>query len=737
MSKLKSQAQQLRNEVDSLTSTNGSNILRKDDWAGIIREDVMVQMPVPAGLTAPNTSSVSPSEETVTILSPRLTSNSTVELLQKLLSKQLGNSPERVPTDSDMAKVFNISAIPDIEETMEGMPALFKLVVRASNAMSQDSNPMFNLENKLFIIAMVEEVKEFMKNDDYKSSGLDEALSLLDKRVDERKSRLYDEITIKRPLNESQSDGTFELGELSSSARRTSLTLWLKESSDAKFILKDYDLTDERVLEEITSGFFEYLRDEGFYDEQGGDESDADSMALCLLRYIRATEGKGVPIPPDDDVLIINSKQSDPIFILVNESSNNEDLIRKADDLTSLLNAIVDEDPARGSAENLVMSYFDEVSRTTGDVLSKESAGRLQDSILRDVFEVNGVSNKSGAVIFLGRPLCPTDSLGPKLAEKYSLSPYKDSFGYTILRNEVYPEMKSMEEMAIDSVFKSSPAVVVYPATWNSTVTEAIQDPFRRAWRSFLISCAIVTTTVFAIDSLNNVASAEYDATFLPLAFSALSIQNFGALTEVTVAALKGFNTSVLLVPSLRIGSWGPRILYTSMPKNRNDLFDAAFTGFLITFVTSFALLVTGLDYTAHSAPEDIADFPSISASILKSNTLVAELFQWRFPGIFDSPLENNLVHMHWLAFSGLIGLISSIFQLIPLDNSIGSKMCFAIFGFETSFVLNGFASLFRLAFLLPFVFNFGEEVNDLGLKSLLVDFFFASQFAGNYRVFL
>jgi hypothetical protein len=114
----------------------------------------------------------------------------------------------------------------------------------------------------------------------------------------------------------------------------------------------------------------------------------------------------------------------------------------------------------------------------------------------------------------------------------------------------------------------------------------------------------------------------------------------------------------------------------------------------------------------------------------------VTELFQWKFPGILDASADGALVHMHWIAVSGLVGLISSIFQLLPLDNNTGSKMTYAIFGPEAFTVITAAANIFRVIFLLPLIFTFGNVVdNQLGLKSLLVDFIFASQFAGNPQV--
>lgn len=755
MSRLKRQAQMLRTEVDSLAASDErTNRLKRNAWEGIVRDDVKIDRTNLTNLTTtPSAPMTNASDLPIAILSPRASSEDPVSKIvsavlssedsRKNSSESIGLVDKWMEEDKELKKVYNYTALPDLEEIIKDLPFVMKLIVRGVDKFSKRGTTVAEaLERKLFVTAVALECKDLWlrddeTSDDETSEGRERAVEAIERRVEE----LRDMITIGSLPPEHSVIALYPATSKNVIIKDTPFNRWLSESADASYILKDYDLDDVLIFAKIASGFAKYLSDEGI----DFSTLSNDQATLYLLRYVQEreeSEGTFTAESVMDNTLSgatpnasspLENKIAKPSDIDV--ADDNEEEEEEEVDLNSLLTSLVED--VRGSAEGIVVSYFDEESRYTGDVFTKESAGRLQDSMLRDVFDVNAVSNKSGAVIFFGSPVGPTTDLASKLSEKYAASPYKESFKYILLRNEYFPELKSVEEMAIDAMFKSSPAVIVYPATWNSTVTEAIRDPIRKAFRSFLISCAILTSTVFATDSLNNLPTSEIDASYIPLTFSALTLQTLGALSEVTVAALKGFNTSVLLVPSLRLGSWGPRMLYTSMPKNRNDLFDAAFAGFLVTFLASFAALVAGLDITAHGTPSDIAAFPCISASILKSNTLIAELFQWKFPGIFDAPIEENLVHMHWLAFAGLIGLISSVFQLIPLDNSTGSKMCFSILGIETSTVVNGFASFFRLAFLLPFVFNFGTEVNEVGLKALLVDFFFASQFAGNNRVIL
>ena len=78
---------------------------------------------------------------------------------------------------------------------------------------------------------------------------------------------------------------------------------------------------------------------------------------------------------------------------------------------------------------------------------------------------------------------------------------------------------------------------------------------------------------------------------------------------------------------------------------------------------------------------------------MLKVNSIMAQLLSNSFPALaaaisssvavnpnLDSisgggGVDATLVHLHWLVIVGVMSFVSSVLQLIPLDNSAGSKL--------------------------------------------------------------
>ena len=83
---------------------------------------------------------------------------------------------------------------------------------------------------------------------------------------------------------------------------------------------------------------------------------------------------------------------------------------------------------------------------------------------------------------------------------------------------------------------------------------------------------------------------------------------------------------------------------------------------------------------------------------------------------------------------------ISSVLQLLPIDNSWGSKMFLAVFGKEQFELLTIFSVFFKaIFFLAPLFNNFGGTVagaaTGLAKPRLILDFILASQLAGSSSV--
>ena len=88
------------------------------------------------------------------------------------------------------------------------------------------------------------------------------------------------------------------------------------------------------------------------------------------------------------------------------------------------------------------------------------------------------------------------------------------------------------------------------------------------------------------------------------------------------------------------------------------------------------------------------------------------------------------MVHLHWLAIVGGLSLTGYILQLIPIDNSSGSKMSFSVLGQDFFSILTSFLGGLKFLFILPMLFSFNP--GPITPKRLLFDYFVTSQLAGN-----
>ena len=232
---------------------------------------------------------------------------------------------------------------------------------------------------------------------------------------------------------------------------------------------------------------------------------------------------------------------------------------------------------------------------------------------------------------------------------------------------------------------------------------------------------------------------------FLPLAFMPLTIMYTAILVETIVAKFKGFNSTGIVVPSISLFNFGFRSLYTSMPKNRNDIFDTASIGVSVSLLYSLGALFAGLQITSKAAVETVAAYPSVSLALLNSNAVVSQLLSYMVPEaerISQSTavatvaaagaVVDPTVHLHWLAIAGAVSFIGSTLQLIPLDNSAGSKIGQAVVGNDPFSIVSAIFTVLKVLIILPMAFT----LDTLGMGSKLVfDYFITSQLVGNQAV--
>jgi hypothetical protein len=402
------------------------------------------------------------------------------------------------------------------------------------------------------------------------------------------------------------------------------------------------------------------------------------------------------------------------------EGGGDGDTPKEADIRTAIQNILVQvEDDADTTAERLIKQYFDPVSRQ-GVGVSREGAGRFQREVLSELFVVNSVKQCDGATIFEGKPLAGAkEGFGERLRERVMKSSVAGEVDYTLVMNEKVPNFDDgFERAALDVLLGSSPAVVVFPKSWNSTISVNQEQTFSKAWQSFLSSAAVVSSGIFAGTCYNLfevdgrfAQTGELPVDFLPLALAPVVIQLLSSVSEAAVGALRGVRVATLTIPTLTLSNFGSRTVYDNMPRDRNEMFDLALAGSATALLSSMALMVYGVLLTAQAPADQLALFPSLPVSLISVNSVVKNVFAAQFPGLGDSgssSIDVSSIHLHWLAIVGAVSFIANSLQLLPIDNSAGSKFSYAVLGRDNFEILNVATSLFKFLFIIPMIFNLG-----------------------------
>ena len=468
--------------------------------------------------------------------------------------------------------------------------------------------------------------------------------------------------------------------------------------------------------------------------------------------------------------------------------------------LEEFIAKVAEGDVATTSAERLVLTYFDQSSRIPalglesmsaateslnndyarsgviggGLGISRVGAGKFQSEVLRGAMSVTSVKLLEGAVIFEGTLLVPSSELCEHIERRLDESPdLRGQVGFTVLMSESLPSMdQGLQKMALDILLGQSPAVVVFPKAWNSTVAAAANDSMRIWWRNVLSASSVVTSFVFAANCFGVfdekqqlLLEGRFLDGFVGLALAPIFLSILMSALETVVAKTKGINVTSVIIPTLTLFNFGSRVTYVTMPRNRDDLFDVAAITAGFSIVNSLALTLYGLSLTASASSDALLSYPKISSSLLQTNSVLGQLMANFYPawsglaitgtnglgqglssisGGFDivTGVGNGdvLIHVHWLVVVGGSMFISSVLQLLPIDNSWGSKMFLAVFGKEQFELLTIFSVFFKaIFFLAPLFNNFGGTVagaaTGLAKPRLILDFILASQLAGSSSV--
>eukprot|EP01038_Epipyxis_sp_PR26KG_P012481 gene12481-16741_t len=486
-----------------------------------------------------------------------------------------------------------------------------------------------------------------------------------------------------------------------------------------------------------------------------------------------------------------------PILNLSNDTNNNNEIFATIlNELLSTNKSInfieafanlsesslaVEEFDYTTSTERLINEYFDTDSLNFGKIINKKGAGKFQNEILKDTFSVTGIKKSQGAIIFEGKFINSKSSeeFSKIVKEKYDNSRFNGKYNYIITQQEVYPNLdKGIQQAALDSFLGSTPSVIIYPSTWNTSIISNTRfNPIRKFFRSILSSVSVISTLVYAaqathlfdesipIQSSTDILSPTSDY-FLPMVLAVVSIQYFSSVVESVVGSFKNIEIDSLILPSFSLFNFGLRSTYITPPMNRSALFDVAVSGILASLISSIIAIFIGFQLTEIDTPAMIAQYPTVPLSLLKTNTIVSQLLSSHYGdnvlNIVKNPLNdaignlgalgviagNNandvitsvvptkdvLVHLHWLVIVGSCSFIGNLFQLLPFDNSAGAKLVYAALGRESFILVSGLFGLSKIFALVPLLLNFNGIASSelISNRKLFLDYIILSQLVSN-----
>lgn len=403
-------------------------------------------------------------------------------------------------------------------------------------------------------------------------------------------------------------------------------------------------------------------------------------------------------------------------------------------------------------AENFDFSY-----RYDGLAISRDGAGRFQTELLDDIFITNSVKMSQGCAIFRGSILPnKTELFFEKLEEKFQKSDMNEVVDYCIVMDELIPRVNlGMQQAMLDLMADKTPCVIIFPKGFKSYAEVNSNTSSTQFWSSSFTSAAVVLSGLFALNTFGGLHTP--DTTMSTMSLPAISnivnvlpqlflltltpvlLEMISRVSESVAATSKGFKTKWFLLPSLlslTLPTFGSRSTHLGIAKTRNDVFDVYATGLATSTILSLFCFILGLTFTANATNNMLATYPALPLPLLKVNTIISQFItSLCFPDLYTTTsslsiqeASATLVHLHWLAIAGIIGFINSTLQIIPMDNTAGSKITFAALGREYSLVLISLIGIVRFLFFASFLFSGAEAVDFVTTSRLFFDYIVISQ---------
>jgi len=181
----------------------------------------------------------------------------------------------------------------------------------------------------------------------------------------------------------------------------------------------------------------------------------------------------------------------------------------------------------------------------------------------------------------------------------------------------------------------------------------------------------------------------------LPIVLGVLSISLCHELGHFIASKISGVKIGLpVLLPSLQLGTFGCITPLRNFPDSRKSLFDFAATGPLSAIAVSIIFVIYGLLLTIQASASSVLELPAIPAALFKSSFLVGTIVSAITPKLMTLPLSQP-VPIHPFFLIGLSGIFVSAVNLLPIGRLDGGRMCIAVFGRRSAYLISLLTTLF------------------------------------------
>lgn len=184
--------------------------------------------------------------------------------------------------------------------------------------------------------------------------------------------------------------------------------------------------------------------------------------------------------------------------------------------------------------------------------------------------------------------------------------------------------------------------------------------------------------TVESIPGLENFDPAIYFSTVLPVFGSVIGINVMHELGHRLAALIRNVRLGpTYFVPSFQIGTFGAITPFTSLLKNRKDMWDVAFAGPLAGSLMSLSLLTLGL---LASDPDVVPKelLIPVPTQLFQGSVLLGTITKF---ALGDTAMRSSEVLVNPVAIAGWCGLVTNSLNLLPVGSLDGGRMVQAAYG--------------------------------------------------------